>query len=170
MIESHLLVYAVALIGAYLLIANRLLLLGKRIRGKATEKAFALLDDPNVPDALKEKIEASLPGITSAWITWCFALGIIPAIAIYFYRRETGKKRPSEYPSPSAPYWQDWDDFMDYYVAAALCNSPAAAALFIIQIFLVSFFVFPHIVFSRLISGVAKHAFPEDRKHKHRAA
>ncbi|HZL30416.1 MAG TPA: hypothetical protein VFC54_05075 [Pseudolabrys sp.] len=157
MINIFTLIDAIALVLVYLLVANRLFRIGERFRNKAIDSGAALLSDNRVPNEIKEIVEEVLPSATSAVVAWCFALGVIPAVLISAFQQLRGAPRPDWLPRSHVSYWREWDDFGDYFMASALCNSPIAAVLFVTQIVLLSFFVMPHMIIGRLIKGAAAH-------------
>jgi hypothetical protein len=170
MIDLRTLVYAIALVLAYLIVANRLFKIGERFRKKSINTSLTLLNDAKVPLEIKEIVEDALPSATSAVVAWCFAIGVIPAALTGLMREMVGQPRPDWLPRPQDSYWQEWDDFGDYFIAASLCNSPIAAFLFVAQIVLLSFVVMPHVVIGRLIRSAALHNKRDGFLHGHKPA
>jgi hypothetical protein len=136
MISFRVMITALIFAILYLIVADRLRKFGKRYRIEALTFGDRLLKDSSVPSELKSTVEGILVRVPYSSIAWRYMFGAIPA-AIYL----AFGRYPKIHVDRKAPYFDTWDFFTDAALLASLCNSPAAAVLFGIELGILSFFV-----------------------------
>jgi hypothetical protein len=137
----------------YLIVADRLRKFGRRYRREALDLGVELLEDSSVPSDLKQTVEGILVRVPYASIAWRYMFGAIPAaisVAIGRY--------PKIKIDNTAPYFAKWDQFTDAALLASLCNSPAAAVLFGVELGILSFFVSAQEIVERIVENAGRSA------------
>jgi hypothetical protein len=148
---QSILVCAALLILAYLIVANRMLGLSKKFRIDAVRVGTRLLNDPTVDERIRREVVETLLDLPKATTPWRYAIGVIPA-SVRVLRKE-----PKMLVRLDASYYRPWVQFRDASLFAAICNSPAAAALFALLLLLVSLIVWPNKIISSILENDQAH-------------
>jgi len=156
---ERLLLCAFVLVVGYAILANRLIVFGKRFRRRALDLGTKLLEDPAVPPEVKAGIEVWLVDIPKRSSAWFLAALVIPAAvcSIWFRLTRRSVKLPPMIPPRSATYWHMWDDFTNNAMIAILCNSPLASAVFITEMIFASFVISTHVVVVAMMENIVRH-------------